>query len=95
MTKKILICCGTGICTSTMANKKLTASLEKKGKLSNVSIDQCKVSEVKTKALNYDLIISTSKIEHEFDTPMIHGLPYVSGVGIDKCTDEVIKVLGL
>ncbi|MGL4606765.1 MAG: PTS sugar transporter subunit IIB [Eubacteriaceae bacterium] len=95
MKKKILVCCGTGIATSTMAVRKLTTALEKRGKMDLVSIGQCKVAEMKSKAGDYDLVISTTVLEHNFPTPLVNGLPFVSGVGLEKCVDLVIETLGI
>ncbi|MGL6294243.1 PTS sugar transporter subunit IIB [Eubacterium aggregans] len=92
--KKILVCCGTGVATSTMAVKKIGSALEKMGKADQVTIGQCKVAEMKAKAKDYDLVVSTTVLKnHDFETPYINGLPFVSGVGIDKCMAEVVNIL--
>ncbi len=92
---KILVACGTGICTSTMAADKLKKELEKRGKASNVSITQCKVSELSAKAADYDLIVATTQVSSKISTPVISGLPFLTGVGIDKVVDEIVAKLNL
>ena len=92
---KILVACGTGICTSTMAAGKLKNELEKRGKASNVSITQCKVAELSAKAADYDLVIATTQVSSKISTPVISGLPFLTGMGIDKVVDEVVEKLNL
>jgi len=93
--KKILVACGTGICTSTMAAKKLQGELESRGLAGKFSINQCKVSELAFKANDFDVVICTSNATGSFDTPIIQGLAYLTGVGMAKTTDQVVEVLGL
>ncbi|UWD49132.1 PTS sugar transporter subunit IIB [Clostridioides difficile] len=95
MTKKILVACGTGVCTSTIAINKLKKALEEAKKLDMVSITQCKVVEVASKAPDYDLIICTTQISSSIKTPVINGLPFLTGVGMDKLIKEVLEKLEL
>jgi PTS system galactitol-specific IIB component len=93
--KKILVACGTGICTSTMAAKKLETQLESRGLAGKFTISQCKVSELAFKANDFDVIVCTSNAAGSFDTPVIQGLAYLTGVQMDKTTDKVVEALGL
>lgn len=93
--KKILVACGTGICTSTIAVNKLKAGLEKLGKLKEVTISQCKVAEVASKAPEYDLIVCTTQVPSSVKTPVINGLPFLTGVGVDKLIEDVVSKLGI
>lgn len=95
MGKKILVACGTGICTSTMAAKKLISELEKRGKAKDITVNQCKISEVVSKAPDYDLIIATTQVSSEVKTPVVQGIAFLTGVGIDKVVDQVIEKLGI
>ncbi|WP_422443664.1 PTS sugar transporter subunit IIB [Thermoanaerobacterium sp. DL9XJH110] len=93
--KTILIACGTGICTSTMVAKKLEESLKKKGKDKEVNIVQCKVAELISKAADADLIVSTTTVSNQISTPVIMGTAFLTGIGVDKVTDEIISKLGI
>jgi len=93
--KKILVACGTGIATSTMAAKKLEAALEARGLGKEVSINQCKVAELPFKANEYDLIVVTSRVAQDIKVPVVQGLPFLTGVGMDKTVDEIVEKLGL
>ncbi len=93
--KKVLVACGTGIATSTMAAKKLEAALEKRGLLKQVKISQCTIAELPRKSPDYDLIIVTSRVAQDIKTPIVQGLPFLTGVGMEKTVDEVVEKLGL
>jgi len=93
--KTILIACGTGICTSTMAAKKLEEALKKRGKDDKVKITQCKVAELVSKAHDADLIVSTTTVPSSIEKPVVMGTAFLTGVGIDKVTDEIIEKLGI
>ncbi len=95
MAKKILVACGTGICTSTMAAKKLMTELEKRGKGNDVTVSQCKVAELASKAGDVDLIIATTNVSSSINKPVVMGVAFLTGVGVDKVIDEVIEKLGL
>jgi len=93
--KKILVACGTGIATSTMAAKKLEAALKARGLDKEVKINQCTVAELPMKSPDYDLVIVTARLAQDIKVPVVQGLPFLTGVGIDKTVDEVIEKLGL
>ena len=52
--KKILVACGSGVCTSTVALQKLKAAMEKRGLSSQVTYGQCAVADLAMNAKNYD-----------------------------------------
>lgn len=93
--KRILVACGTGIATSTMAAKKLEAALEARGLGKEVQIKQCTVAELPTKSPDFDLVIVTARVAQDIKVPVVQGLPFLTGVGIDKTVDEVVEKLGL
>lgn len=92
---KILVACGTGICTSTMAVDRLKKELNARGKGNNITIVQCKVAEIPSKVNDVDLIVCTTQVSGNISKPVISGLPFLTGVGVDKVIDEVIEKLGL
>ncbi|MBU5439100.1 PTS sugar transporter subunit IIB [Tissierella sp. MSJ-40] len=92
---KILVACGTGICTSTMAVDRLKKELNARGKGNNITIVQCKVAEIPSKVNDVDLIVCTTQVSGNISKPVVSGLPFLTGVGVDKVIDEVIEKLGL
>ena len=54
--KRILLCCGTGVATSTVVNKKLAEELKKRGHGGDFTITQCKAAEVPGQSSNYIIL---------------------------------------
>lgn len=58
--KNILVACGNGAATSTMVAIKIREALEEKNIKANVN--QCKLTEIPSKADDYDLVVTLSLI---------------------------------
>lgn len=91
MKKKILVACGTAIATSTVVAKKLEEKLAARGIA--VAIDQCKASEVGSKAAGYDLIVSTTEVDDTQGKPIVRTLSFLTGIGMDADVDKIAKLL--
>jgi galactitol PTS system EIIB component len=89
--KKILVACGTAIATSTVVAKKLEEKLRARGL--DVAIDQCKASEVGSKASGYDLIVSTTEVDDAKGKPLVRTLSFLTGVGIDADVEKIAQLL--
>ena len=92
---KILVCCGTGIATSTVANDAIKRICRK------YEIDapdqQGKVVEIPSKLNTFspDVIISTTNVScNTKGVPVVSGLPFLTGVGMDKLENDLLAVLG-
>ncbi len=88
--KKILVACGTAIATSTVVARKLEEMLRARGL--QVHIDQCKTSEVSSKASGYDLIVSTTEVDDARGKPVVRTLSFLTGIGMEA---DVAKIAGL
>lgn len=93
--KKIIVACGAGIATSTVAIQKLKDGLDKKNLLSEVSFTQCTVAEISSKSQGHDLIVTTAQFNQDVNIPIISGLPFITGIGVDKLIDEIVSLLNL
>lgn len=82
--KKILIACGSGIATSTVAKQKISSYLDENGYKGQYSIEQCQVSEVVTKSANADFCVSTTVVGGGAKCPVLAGLPLLTNMGLDK-----------
>ena len=89
--KKILVACGTAIATSTVVAKKLEEKLLARG--ISVSIDQCKASEVPSKAAAYDVIVSTTEVDGTGGKPLVRTLSFLTGIGIDADVEKIAGFL--
>ena len=92
--KKILLACGTGICTSTAAAKKLEKGLDERGWAGKYKITQCKVMEVPGMSPNYDVCVATTGVPGEPKCPVIMGAPaLLTGIGVEPIIAKVIEAL--
>lgn len=89
--KSILLACGSGIVTSTAANDKLTKELIKRGYEGKFKITQCRISELVAKSPLFDFCVATSQFPAEVKCPVIRGIPFLTGIGMDAVMEEVIK----
>ena len=88
--KRILIVCGTAIATSTVVAYKVGELLKKHGIKADVS--RALTAAAKTASKNADLIIATTQVP-TVDVPVLSGIPYITGIGIDKLEKEIIEKL--
>lgn len=89
--KKVLVACGGAVATSTVAANKIKTLLKENNIPAEVS--QCRVSELGTKAEGTDLIVSTAKVDRDYGVPVIHGIAFISGVGLEKTKQEILDTL--
>ncbi|SKC63600.1 PTS sugar transporter subunit IIB [Maledivibacter halophilus] len=91
--KRILLACGAGVCTSTAARVKVEKLLNEKGYEGQYKIDQCKVAEVPSRSSNFDFVISTTMKPDGVKCPFVSGVCFLTGVGIDKTTKEILELM--
>lgn len=94
--KKIIVACGSGIATSTVARNALEEKLKEKGiDATQVSMDQTSIPQLRSKADQFDLAITTGKFTEDIGVPILNGLPFLTGIGEDALVEKVIDVLDL
>lgn len=94
--KKILVACGSGIATSTVARAALENDLKERGvNLKELSFTQTSIPQIPSIASDYDLIITTAKYKEDVDVTVLNGLPFLTNIGEDKVIDKVIDTLQL
>ncbi|MBL1227298.1 PTS sugar transporter subunit IIB [Enterococcus sp. BWR-S5] len=92
MAKNLLFVCATGIATSTAVTEKVMEFLKEKG-ITDVNYSQTNVASVQSTADDADLIVSTTKIPYELNTPVINGLALITGVREEKVLEDIYKQL--
>ena len=90
MKMKVIVACGGAVATSTVAANKVVELCKK----NNVDIEICQVriSEIESN-LPADLIVTTSKVKRDFGVPLLTGMPFISGVGVEKTEANILKIL--
>lgn len=92
MKRKVIVACGGAVATSTMAAEEIKDLCKENG--ITVEIVQCRVNEIETYMDDVDLICTTAKVDRTFgDIPVVHGMPFISGVGIDALQDKILTIL--
>jgi len=92
MKKKIIVACGGAVATSTLAAEEIKELCAEH----NIQLDliQCRINEISTFIDSTDLICTTAKIDQTFgNIPIVHGMPFISGVGIDQLKEKILTIL--
>ena len=90
MKKRVIVACGGAVATSTIAANKVVELCKKNG--IDVEICQIRISEIESK-LPAALIVTTSKVKRDYGVPLITGMPFISGVGVEKTEIAIMDVL--
>ena len=91
MKKKVIVACGGAVATSTVASNAIM-DLAKKNNI-DVEICQCRISEIQSNLDNTALILPTSRVKRDYGIPLIPATAFISGVGVDKLEQKILKVL--
>ena len=91
MHKKVIVACGGAVATSTIAANKVVDLCKKNG--IDVEICQIRISEIDSYLSGADLIVTTSKVRRDYGIPLITGMPFISGVGVEKTEQAILAVL--
>lgn len=92
MKHKVIVACGGAVATSTLAAEEIKELCHEH----NIDIDliQCRVTEIETYMDDAALICTTARVDRTFgDIPLVNGLPFVSGVGIDALKQKILTIL--
>lgn len=92
--KTLLIVCGAGHATSTIAVAKVQEWLNQ-NKYTDVKIYQSKLADELNKIDDYDAVISTTIVADSIKNKVINGLPLLTGVGVDQLYADLKERLGL
>lgn len=91
MKKRVIVACGGAIATSTVAANKIRELMKANG--IDGEVKQTRITELEAEKEGADLIVTTAKVKKEFGVPLIHGVAFISGIGIDKLEQQILAVL--
>lgn len=89
--KTIVVACGTGIATSTVVVSRVKELLEESQIEANII--QCTAAEIPNHVDQADLIITTMQLENHYSTPIVLGMPFLTGIGVDATKKEILEHL--
>lgn len=91
-TKHVLIACGNGVATSTVVASKVKDYCAAHGV--DIQVTQCKMLEIHDKGNDYDLVVTSGKFsDPEVKTPCIMAISLLTGIGADKCLQQIVDAL--
>lgn len=91
--KRILLSCGSGIVTSTIARKKVEELLDSHGYKGQYEITQVPLAAAPGQSRNYDFIVATSIAPTELHCPYVNGVPYLMGIGTEASDAEILRLM--
>lgn len=91
MAKKVLVICGTGIATSTVVAIRIREFCATRN--IPVEVSQGKVMDIVRGIEGYDLIVATTPIPSKVNIPVIQGLPFLTGVGVEATLEKIAQAL--
>ncbi|PXZ04206.1 PTS galactitol transporter subunit IIB [Gilliamella apicola] len=93
--KNLLIMCGAGHATSTIAVSKVNKWLSDEKLTDQVKIYQSKIADELNKIDSYDVVVSTTIVPDSIKAKVINGLPLLTGLGLNEFFAELKKRLAL
>jgi PTS system galactitol-specific IIB component len=99
MSKLIVVACGAGINTSTIAEDAIKERMEKEG-LHDVVVKRILMADIDRFVDQMDMVVSMMKIFRTFDVPVLQGMPLLIGSNeekkdlLDKIVDLIKKAPG-
>ncbi|MDU1428588.1 MAG: PTS sugar transporter subunit IIB [Enterococcus faecalis] len=87
--KKLLVICGAGHATSTIAVSKINKWLEAENYTDQVKIYQSKIADELNKMDDYDAVVRTTIVPDSVKDKVINGLGLLTGIGADKIFEDV------
>ncbi len=91
--KRVLVACGTSIATATVAATKVKELAESAG--IPIEVVQCKVGEIRgrVQTVNPHLIVAMTAVPSDLGVPVLMGVPFISGVGVENLKEQILKYL--
>lgn len=89
--KTVLVVCGGGIATSTIICSRVDELLGERG--IEHRLIQCSLNEMDSYLDEADLVVSSMKVFRQLPVPCVVGTAYVSGVGEEDVSRQIIEAL--
>ena len=89
--KQVIVACGSGVATSQTVAGKVNRLLKAKGVNAKVeAVDLKSVDRYMSSSVAY---IAITKINKEYPIPVINGIAFLTGMGMDKELDKLIDAI--
>jgi len=93
MSKLIVVACGAGINTSTIAEDLIKERMEAEDL--DVEVKRILIADIDKYIGRMDLVVCMMKIYREFDVPQLKGMPFLIGTKAEKkvILDEIVEMM--
>jgi galactitol-specific phosphotransferase system IIB component len=93
MGKLIIVACGAGINTSTIAEDMIKERMEAEGL--DVEVKRVLIADIDKYIGRMDVVVCMMKIYREFDVPQLKGMPFLIGTKDEKkvLLDEIVDLV--
>lgn len=91
--KRILISCGSGIVTSSIARKRIEAFLDSHGYEGRYEIVQVPLASAVEQSQDFDFIVATSLAPGQLKCPYVNGVPYLLGTSTEASDAEILQLM--
>ena len=88
---KVLVACGSGVATSTVAQEAVRGIAKSAG--IPIDIYKSTISEVPERQFDVDVVLTTANYRNPLERPYLSVFPLISGVNRDKCEAGLIELL--
>lgn len=94
MGKLIVVACGAGINTSTIAEDMIRERMEAEG-MFDVEVKRVLMADIDKYIGRMDLVVSMMKIFRDFGVPVVKGMPFLIGSAEEKkaLLDEIVRLI--
>ncbi|ACZ08591.1 Galactitol-specific phosphotransferase enzyme IIB component [Sebaldella termitidis] len=89
--KRIIVACGSGVATSQTVASKVEKLL--KEKKINAKVEAVDIKSLKTYLKQSDVYISIVPAKEEVGIPVLSGIPFLTGVGVNEELEKLIKII--
>ena len=88
-----MLCCGSGIVTSTHIRNKIETYLNSHGYKGKYEITQHKAAEASANSANFDCIVTTTMLTQKMNCPVILGTGLLMNRGVDEIYKQITDIL--
>lgn len=88
---KVLVACGSGVATSTVAQEAVKEIAKRAG--IPIEVHKSTITEVPVRQHDVDVVLTTANYRNSLDKPYLSVFPLISGVNREKCEQNLIDLL--
>ncbi len=89
--KRVIVACGSGVATSQMVASKVSRLL--RDKKVNAVVDAVDIKSIDTHIKQCDVYIAITAPTKEYPVPILNGIAFLTGIGMEKELDKLINYL--